>query len=344
MNSPKVIVDGRDPGLAANDQDESTLDVEWSGAVAPAAAVNLVVAASTQTTDGVDLASQYIVNHATAPVVSVSYGSCEREMGTAELAFYNTLWKQAASQGMSVFVASGEAVNGMCSSPYATCVGGTEFNEAASAAQYWSAANAEGYGSALGYIPEEVWNESALDGGTGLWASGGGASRVYTQPAWQAEVNGAGEANRMRAVPDVALSAADHDGYFMVENGSYRIVSGTSVASPAFASVIALAVSKQNGAKQGNVNARLYALAGAAADPFHVTPGGNNSVPGVPGFAAYGAEYNMTTGLGSVDGALLVNGWGAEAGTSPVNPPQNGCSRFSLLPTRCRPTLRTPSL
>ena len=48
-------------------------------------------------------------------------------------------------------------------------------------------ANSAGYGSALGYIPEEVWNESALDGGTGLWASGGGASAVYAQPAWQAE-------------------------------------------------------------------------------------------------------------------------------------------------------------
>ena len=217
---------------------ESTLDVEWSGAVAPAAAVNLVVAASTQTTDGMDLASAYIVNHATAPVVSVSYGSCEQEMGAAELAFYNSLWEQAASQGMSVFVASGDAgaagckqgtatagtadaVNGLCSSPYATCVGGTEFNEGANAAQYWSAANSAGYGSALGYIPEEVWNESALDGGTGLWASGGGASTVYAQPAWQAEASGTAAAGGMRAVPDVSLSAADHDGYFVVENGAY---------------------------------------------------------------------------------------------------------------------------
>jgi subtilase family serine protease len=360
-SAPTVIVDGTDPGLVATDQDESTLGVEWSGAVAPDAAVSLVTAASTQTTDGVDLASQYIVNHATAPVVSVSYGSCEREMGAAELAFYNSLWEQAASQGMSVFVASGDAgaagceagadtegsgkaVNGMCSSPYATCVGGTEFNEGANAAQYWSTTNSAGYGSALGYIPEEVWNESALDGGTGLWASGGGASTVYAQPAWQADVNGASAANGMRAVPDVALSAADHDGYFMVENGSNWIVSGTSVASPAFAGVMALVVSKQNGAKQGNANARLYALAAAAADPFHATPSGNNSVPGVAGFTADGAEYNMATGLGSVDGELLVNGWGADVGTVPITPPQNGCSRFSLLPTRCRLKPRTPLL
>ncbi len=94
--TPQVILAGTDPGLVKGDQDESTLDVEWSGAVAPAAAVKLVVASSTATTDGVDLAAQYIVNHASAPLVAISYGSCEQEMGAAELAFYNGLWEQAA--------------------------------------------------------------------------------------------------------------------------------------------------------------------------------------------------------------------------------------------------------
>ena len=72
-----------------------------------------------------------------------------------------------------------------------------------------------GTGRRRATFPEEVWNESALNGGAGLWASGGGASTVYAQPAWQAVVNGAGAANGMRAVPDVALSAANHDGYFI---------------------------------------------------------------------------------------------------------------------------------
>ena len=106
-------------------------------------------------------------------------------MGTAELAFYNSLWEQAASEGMSVLVASGDAgaagcyegsaaagsgtaVNGLCTSPYATCVGGTEFDEGSNPAQYWASTNAPNYGTALGYIPEEVWNESAADGGDGI--------------------------------------------------------------------------------------------------------------------------------------------------------------------------------
>ena len=284
-----MIVAGTDPGLVASDQDESTLDVEWSGAVAPDAAVNLVVAASTPTTDGVDLASQYIVNHATAPVVSVSYGSCEREMGTAELAFYNSLWEQAASQGMSVFVASGDAGAAGCEAGADTAGIGERGERAVQLAvcdlrgRNGVQRGRESRASTgprrtrrvtdrrSSYIPEEVWNESALNGGTGLWASGGGASTVYAQPAWQAEVNGAGAANGMRAVPDVALSAADHDGYFMVENGSYWIVSGTSVASPAFAGVMALVVDKQSGAEQGNANARLV-CAGGRGLPIHFTP------------------------------------------------------------------------
>jgi subtilase family serine protease len=325
-NHPTVILAGADPGLDGGDQDEATLDVEWAGAVAPQAQVALVASASTASTDGVDLAAASIVNRALAQVVSVSYGSCERSMGAAELAFYNSLWQQAASQGMTALVASGDSgaagcdlgsassgtgagVNGLCSSPYSTCVGGTEFDEGSNGGQYWAQTNSPAQGSALGYIPETVWNESASNGGYGLWASGGGVSTVYTQPAWQKEVSGASAANGMRAVPDVAMTAAAHDGYVIYENGTYWIVSGTSAAAPSLAGVMALAVESLGGAGQGNANPKLYALADAAESPFHATQTGNNSVPGVAGFPASGADYNLATGLGSVDGAALVSSW-----------------------------------
>jgi subtilase family serine protease len=268
-------------------------------------------------------------------VVSVSYGSCEADMGATELAYFNSLWEQAASQGMSVLVSSGDtgaagcnsgwietstepAVNGLCSSPYSTCVGGTEFNEGGNAAQYWSATNSPSQGSALGYIPEEVWNESAAHGGDGLWASGGGASQVYAQPSWQQGVEGTGPANGMRAVPDVAMTAAAHDGTMIYENGAYWIVSGTSAAAPSFAGIMALVVQNQGGAGQGSANTELYSLLNATANPFHPTLAGNNSVPGVQGFAAGGAVYNLATGLGSVDGAVLVNEWGNSAPQPPT--------------------------
>jgi subtilase family serine protease len=332
-NQPHVILVSSNPGLVSGDQDESTLDVEWSGAVAPAATVNFVVGASTATTDGVDLSAQYIVNHGTAEVVSTSYGSCEQDMGSAEMAFYNGLWEQAASQGMSAFVSSGDsgaagcnggsstagsmaAVNGLCSSPYSTCVGGTEFNEGSNPSQYWSSTNTSNDESALGYIPEEVWNESTLDGGSGLWASTGGASVVYQQPSWQKGVAGASASNGMRAVPDVAMTAASHDGYVIAENGSFWIIAGTSAASPSFAGAMALVVQAEGGKGQGNANPALYGLLNAAKNPFHPTLSGNNSVPGVSGFTASGAAYNLATGLGSVDGAVLLSTWPGSGGTT----------------------------
>jgi len=275
--NPTVILVSTNPGLVSGDQDESTLDVEWSGAVAPSATVKFVVGASTSTTDGIDLSAQYVVNHATATVMSTSYGSCEADMGAAELTFYNSLWQQAASEGISSFVSSGDAgaagcyggssssasstgVNGLCSSPYSTCVGGTEFNEGSNGTAYWAANNGAGSSSALTYIPEEVWNESATKGGSGLWASGGGASLSFSQPAWQRGVSGTGAANGMRAVPDVAMSASAHDGYIIIENGGYYVISGTSAASPAFAGVIALVDQSKGGVGQGNANPSLYAL------------------------------------------------------------------------------------
>jgi subtilase family serine protease len=346
-NTPAVVLDGVDPGLVSGDQMESTLDVEWAGAVAPAASVSLVAAASTSTTDGIDLASAYIVNHIAAQVVSVSYGTCEQQMGATELAFYNSLWQQAASQGMSVFVAAGDAgaadcnaptsstanqaaVNGLCSSPYATCVGGTEFSEGSNPAQYWSSANSAGYGSAFGYIPEVVWNESAANGGAGLWASGGGASAIYAQPAWQASVEGAGAANGMRAVPDVSLSAADHDGYMIYENGAPHVISGTSAAAPSFAAIMAL-IAARAGKGQGSANPQFYSLAAGGSSPFHATPSGDNSVPGVSGHYANGAVYNLATGLGSVDASALAGGW-VSKGAPPTLALASQSSQASLIP------------
>ncbi|WP_058187819.1 S53 family peptidase [Terracidiphilus gabretensis] len=330
-NKPTVVLPDGNFFPSPGDQAEATLDVEWAGAIAPAAKVTLVSEESTATTDGVDLASAYIVNNAVAPVVSLSFTSCEQDMGASELTFYNSLWQQAAAQGMSVFVASGDsgvsgcdlgsaqegtqpAVNGLCSSPYATCVGGTEFSEGLNPNQYWSTTNSAGNVSALGYIPETVWNESAVNGGTGLWASGGGISTVYPQPSWQQAVNGAAAVNGMRAVPDVSLTAAGHDGYIIVEDGIEWIVSGTSASTPSFAALMALVV-QSKGESQGNANPVLYSLAestsGTSQNFFHPTPSGNNDVPRLQGYSANGDTYNLATGLGSVDADLLVSNWGA---------------------------------
>jgi len=335
--NPTIVLNGSDPGIVSQDEQmEAELDVEWSGAVARNATIQFVVSASTQTTDGVDLSAQYIVNHNLAPVVSLSFGSCEAAMGTAENQFWNALWQQAAAQGMSVFVASGDSgaagcdspssntavsgrgVNGLCSSPSSTCVGGTEFADTTNPALYWSSSSSSTtLGSVLTYIPEAAWNESSsFAGGSELWSSGGGASIVYSKPSWQ---TGTGvPADGRRDVPDVALTAAGHDAYLVCLNGSFYAVYGTSAATPSFAGLVAL-VTERQGARQGNVNAPLYTLASRQASGgaavFHDITAGNNSVPGVAGYSA-GAGYDLVTGLGSVDANQLVNAWGG--GATPI--------------------------
>ena len=329
-----IIAQGADPGFAGNgDSTEATLDVEWAGAIAPGAQVKFVVSSSTATADGIALASSYAVNHNVAPVLSVSYGACETEMGAAsgsisgtEMAFYNSLWEQAASQGISVFVSAGDsgaagcdgasssagtqrAVNGICSSPYVTCVGGTEFHEGTNVGQYWLGGNNSVLGTAQSYIPEVVWNESATNGGTGLAGGGGGASVQWAKPSWQ--IGTGVPADGHRDVPDVALTAASHDGYMIFYNGALSVVGGTSASAPSLASLFTIVNQKYN-STQGNVNAVLYPLAikqsQGGALVFHDIVSGNNTVPGVSGYAA-GAGYDLASGLGSVDALQLVNHW-----------------------------------
>jgi pseudomonalisin len=330
-NDPQIIVNGVNPGvLASGEESEAVLDVEWSGAVAKKAIIKFVVSASTNTSDGTYLSAQYIVNHNLAPVMSMSFGLCEAAMGASGNSFINSLWQQAAAQGISVFVSSGDSgaagcdassathathgrgVNGLCSTAYSTCVGGTQFSDS-NYSLYWAPSNAATMGSALSYIPEAVWNAS---GASGLWSGGGGVSASYAKPSWQ---NGVGvPADGKRDVPDVSLTAAVHDGYLIFMNGNNLVCGGTSAASPSFSALMGVVV-EGRGARQGNANPVLYSLANnqrfGGAAVFHDVKTGNNSVPGVTGFSAV-AGYDLATGLGSVDADVLVNHWKDAAGAA----------------------------
>jgi subtilase family serine protease len=325
-NAPVVVVNGSDPGdLGGGEDNEADLDVEWSGAVAKNATVKFVTTKSTSSTDGVDLSAQYIVDNNLAPVMSTSFGECESDLGSAEMLFYNNLWQQAAAQGITSFVSTGDsgaagcngggdlrgsgaAVNGLASTPYNVAVGGTQLAEGSGS--YWSPGNGAGYFSALGYIPETAWNESSSAGGSGLWSTGGGASSLFSKPSWQSAPGVPGDG--WRDLPDVSLSAAMHDGYLVETQGGLYAIGGTSASSPSFAGLMALVVQK-TGQRQGNANTRFYQLAAAqyasgGVAVFHDTTSGNNSVPGVTGYTA-GAGYDLATGLGSVDANALVTNW-----------------------------------
>lgn len=340
-NDPVFVNNGTSPGnLGGGEEGEADLDVQWSGAVAPNATIKFVISKSTTTTDGVDLSAQYIVNNNLAPVMSTSFGQCESVMGSSEMSFYNNLWSQAAAQGITSFVSSGDsgaagcsspdasrgsgkAVSGLCSTPYNVCVGGTQFNDTSNPSLYWAAANnSTDKSSALSYIPEIVWNESgSVSGGTGLWATGGGVSSTYAKPSWQ--VAPGVPADGKRDVPDVSLTAAGHVGYIVVQghtssSSGLAAVGGTSASSPSFAGLMAL-IGQKTGARQGNANTVFYPMAqaqysGGGVAVYHDTSSGNNTVPGVTGYSA-GTGYDAATGLGSVDGNALVTNWG---GTTPT--------------------------
>jgi subtilase family serine protease len=93
-----IIYNGPPPTKLATQGDEleSDLDVEWSGAVAKGATIDLVASASTNSTAGVDLSALYIVDNNLTPVMSESYGACELAMGTTGNQFYNQdRWERA---------------------------------------------------------------------------------------------------------------------------------------------------------------------------------------------------------------------------------------------------------
>src|SRR6266404_1712688 len=188
-----VILNGPDPGLVPGDETESDLDVEWAGAVAPAATINFVTTQTTQTdgTFGIDGSAVYIVDNNVAPILSESYGSCEAGLVSGGNAFYNSLWQQAAAEGITVVISAGDngsagcdplssaanqdvatqgvAVNGIASTPFDVAMGGTDFDQSGKQTTFWNGANTSTTppvpASALGYIPETTWNDSCAAAG-----------------------------------------------------------------------------------------------------------------------------------------------------------------------------------
>jgi len=174
-NDPKVILAGVDPGLNG-DEFEADADTQWSGAVATGANIDLVIAADTNTTFGGDVAAEFVIDNNLAPILSESFGLCELYMGTSSNQMHNSLWQQAAAQGITVLVSSGDlgsaacdvtsglGVNGLASTPFNTAVGGTDFDQFSNPLQFWNTTNdPTTQASAIGYIPETTWNDSCTN-------------------------------------------------------------------------------------------------------------------------------------------------------------------------------------
>ncbi|HYL96676.1 MAG TPA: protease pro-enzyme activation domain-containing protein [Terriglobales bacterium] len=169
------------PGVIAPNDAEAILDAEWASAAAPSAAIEMAACADTTTTFGGLIAVQNLINASTAPpsIMSISYGQCETVNGAAANAAFNSTYRQAVAEGVSVFVAAGDSgaagcdnsvaeathgigVNAFASTAYNVAVGGTDFSDTYNNtnATYWNSSNTTSFGSAISYVPEIPWNDS----------------------------------------------------------------------------------------------------------------------------------------------------------------------------------------
>ncbi|POB10322.1 S8 family serine peptidase [Sulfobacillus sp. hq2] len=305
-----VSVDGTPNDGGVNPWDlEATLDIEWSGAMAPGASL-VVYEASAGNQDAafalsvlkaLEYARNDTVNHPN--ILSISYGDGETRFPIATMHAWDSVVRNSAAIGMTVFVASGDEgayglrgpgrpichVDAPANCPHVVAVGGTHLVV-----------------NAAGQIAQETgWTDTNNNG-----ASGGGISQIFPVPSYQEGIRLPVKPGykRGRGVPDVALNADPDTGYAVLFQGAWTIVGGTSVASPIWAALFARIAQEglvANRTVLGYVNPRLYLLGPTPA--FRPITQGNNSYAGVVGYECT-PGWNAVTGWGSPVGEQLAQG------------------------------------
>ncbi len=326
---------------------EETLDVEAVHAVAPKANVLYVAAASCDNLDLADALDTVVDGHL-ADIITNSWGGTDESNGSAELdSIYEQIFVQAALEGIGVYYSSGDNGDGSAlnngvptaeapaNSPWVTAVGGTSLGVDAKGKRLFET----GWSTSKSILTDSAWSP-ALPGNY-VYGAGGGTSQVFTQPWYQRTVVPVSLSTRYsdyyaRVIPDVAAIGDPNTGFLIGEtqtfpDGStkyseYRI-GGTSLASPVFAGIMALA-DQAAGFKHGFANPALYAKAGTPSfyDEKPITGLGVvrvdyvNGVDASDGFLtslrtidstvtttlAVAPGYDDITGIGSPNGFTLI--------------------------------------
>jgi subtilase family serine protease len=253
---------------------EETLDVEAVHGMAPAAKIVYVGAPNNR--QDLDAALNFVVDRHLAQIVTNSYGFHGEFLPPGFIKPFEQTLIQAAIEGIGVYFSSGDSgdetsVLGIASpdwpasSPWVTAVGGTSLG----ISQANTRALETGWGTST-YACDKttlVCTRSAW-----LYGAGGGVSRIFAKPSYQASLSASG-----RSVPDVAALGDPQTGLLIgqtqtfpegVHYDEYR-VGGTSLASPIFAGLMALA-DQAAGAPHGFANPLFYANAGAFYDVLSV--------------------------------------------------------------------------
>ncbi len=258
-----------------------------------------------------------LVNRGVGDVISMSFGATEETFPSPaaikalRYAFINanrhhvTLMSSSGDIGPANYDQDGNVLRHQANSwptsdPLVTSVGGTQLH-----------LNAAGNRLA----PDNVWNDIPI----GIDAAGGGSpSHVFKRPSYQRGIStGAGA---FRATPDISMTAAVDGGVlvymsFAPDGPSWGIFGGTSVASPVFSGVAAVAAQVAHH-RLGLINPKLYWLAGHHAPGIVDITRGNNTFTllddqGNPVFTVPGTQarrgYDMASGVGTANGYQLVH-------------------------------------
>lgn len=287
-----ILVDG---GSGEGIDAEVTLDIELALALAPES--QIYVYEGPNTDKGVLDTYNRIATDNLAKQVSTSWGLGEGLVSPQFLQAENAIFMQMAAQGQTIYAAAGDSgaydnypslnlmVDDPASQPYMVGVGGTTLLVNPQTCVYNS---------------ESVWNN-----GLGNGAGGGGVSKYWPIPSWQANVPSLfSKVNRN--VPDVSLNADPKTGYSIYFNGKWVIYGGTSCAAPLWAAFTALVNQELNLKKLpslGFANPKFYQIGSSSLSgvDFHDIITGNNQYYNAK------ASYDNSTGWGSFNGLNLFN-------------------------------------
>ncbi|MCO1575575.1 S53 family peptidase [Crossiella sp. SN42] len=212
-----------------------------------------------------------------ADVLSLSWGTTYEAVSEATRTELTQLAVQAAIQGQSIVVSSGDSGDNSTANParvaspsfpainpWVSSVGGTTVAlRRDNGVEFATGWQNTGYTQAGG-----TWRP--LQGRDGAFAGGGGGgiSALYEQPEWQREVVPQEIAGGRRVMPDIA-SAGDANtgvlvGYTTAQGYAEGPYGGTSWSAPTVAALVADA-KQQSGTRTGFLNPALYGMAGTDA-------------------------------------------------------------------------------
>lgn len=263
---------------------EETLDVEAVHAMAPAANITYVASPSCDNADFADTLNKVVDRHL-ADIVTNSWGGIDESNGSPQLdAVYQQIFAQAAMEGIGFYFSSGDSGDGSvwnngvptveapANSDLVTAVGGTSLAVDARGRRMWET----GWSTGRSRLVNGAWDPAPP--GSFIYGAGGGTSRVFAQPNYQVGVVPDALATQYsstpaRTVPDVSALGDPNTGMLIGEtqtfpDGSVRYseyrIGGTSLASPLFAGMMALA-DQAAGRPHGFANPVLYSRYGTRA-------------------------------------------------------------------------------